>query len=121
MMVSSAEARGRGPRGGVVMGPNGPLYDTRSAEWRMSGGDINAYQAIMQQKMMMQQQKFMMQQMQQMQKMQKNGKGKADSAGQLGGSNLNFPNAGPVNHYRRKTYKHGVADPNAKPKADKAK
>lgn len=30
-------------RGGVVQGPDGPLYDTRSHEWRMSGGNIFVY------------------------------------------------------------------------------
>lgn len=134
--VSTAEARGRGVRGGVVMGPNGPLYDTRSPEWRMSGGDINAYQAIMQQKMMMQQQKMMMQRMQQMQKAaeqqkknQANGKGKANTPGQPGSLNSTFPGTGglnspyaePVNHYRRKTYNHGRVDPNFKPKAAASK
>jgi len=119
--VSTAEAAGRGARGGVVMGPDGPLYDTRSAEWKMSGGDINAYQAIMQQKMMMQQQKYMMQQMQQMQKaaqLQKNGKGKTNTTGAAGFSN---PFAAPVNHYRRKKYNHGAVDPKAKPKTATAK
>jgi len=138
--VSTAEALGRGVRGGVVMGPNGPLYDTRSAEWRMSGGDINAYQAIMQQKMMMQQQKMMMQQMQQMQKaadqQKKNqangkGKGKANTPGQPGSLNLTSPGTGagglnspyaqPVNHYRRKTYNHGRVYPNFKSKAGASK
>lgn len=113
------------------MGPNGPLYDTRSAEWQMSGGNIFAYQELMQQKMMMQQQKYMMQQMQQMQKaaqLQKNqakGKGKtnAGTLGQPGASNFNSagsaagfydPYAEPVNHYRRKTYKHGPVAPTTK-------
>lgn len=138
-LVSAAEARGRGPRGGVVMGPNGPLYDTRSPEWQMSGGNLDAYQAIMQQKMMMQQQQYMMQQMQQMQKAaqlqktQANGKSKskanAGALGQPGTLNLNSPGASgsynpyaePVNHYHRKTYNHGAVDPKAKPKADAGK
>ena len=125
LSASTAEARGRGPRGGVVMGPNGPLYDTRSAEWQMSGGNIFAYQELMQQKMMMQQQKMMMQQMQKAAQLQKNqgkGKGKtnAGTLGQNGASNLNStgaasgfydPYAEPVNHYRRKTYKHGPVAP----------
>ena len=137
--VSAAEARGRGPRGGVVMGPNGPLYDTRSPEWQMSGGDMNAYQAIMQQKMMMQQQKYMMQQMQQMQKAaqlqknQANGKGKSKTnAGVFGqpgtlnfnssgASGFNNPYAEPVNHYHRKTYNHGTVDPKARPRTNAAK
>ena len=44
-------------RGGVVWGPDGPLYDTRSPEWRMSGGNIFVYQELMQQKRWLQQQK----------------------------------------------------------------
>lgn len=61
---------GRGARGGVVMGPYGPLYDTRSPEWRMSGGNIFAYQQLMRSKMMAQQQQFMMKQMRAAQKLQ---------------------------------------------------
>lgn len=61
---------GRGARGGVVMGPYGPLYDTRSPEWRMAGGNILAYQQLMQTKMMAQRQQFMMKQMQAAQKLQ---------------------------------------------------
>jgi hypothetical protein len=53
-------------RGGVVWGPDGPLYDTRSPEWRMSGGNIYVYQELMQQKVLLQQQKLMMRQQQQM-------------------------------------------------------
>ena len=44
-------------RGGVVWGPDGPLYDTRSPEWRMSGGNIFVYQELMHQKLLLQQQK----------------------------------------------------------------
>ena len=112
------------------MGPNGPLYDTRSPEWRMSGGDIFYYQQLMQQKYMMQQQKYMMQQMQkaaQLQKAQGKGKGKTNpnGFGQPGASNFNFPAgngfydpyAEPVNHYHRKTYKHGPSSKTTKSKS----
>lgn len=124
------------------MGPDGPLYDTRSPEWRMSGGDIYAYQELMQQKMMMQQQKYLMQQMQkaaQLQKNQANGKGKgkgktnagtnANAFGQPGSSNFSStgasgfydPYAEPVNHYRRKTYKHGPSSATTKSKSEDTK
>jgi hypothetical protein len=75
---SSAEAQGRrSRRGGVVQGPDGPLYDTRSPEWRMSGGNIFVYEQLMEQKMMLRQQQMMMKQQMMMnraqQKTQKNG------------------------------------------------
>ena len=60
---STSQAQGRGyGRFGVVQGPDGPLYDTRSPEWRMSGGNIFVYEQLVEQKMMLQQQKFMMRQ-----------------------------------------------------------
>ncbi len=55
---------GRYGRSGIVYGPDGPLYNTRSPEWRMSGGNIFVYQQLMQQKMMMQQQRLMIRQQQ---------------------------------------------------------
>jgi hypothetical protein len=94
----------------------------------MSGGDIDTYQMLMEQKMMRAQQQYMYKQMQQAAKLQKaqaNGKGKAKAKGdantggtafgQPGGLNMNTPNAfggdgyyepfaAPVNHYHR--YKH---------------
>ena len=79
---------GRGARGGVVMGPYGPLYDTRSPEWRMSGGNIFAYQQIMQAKMELQREQFMLKQMQQAQKLQDaqtKSKGKNGSGSQTQG------------------------------------
>jgi hypothetical protein len=51
-------------RGGVVWGPDGPLYDTRSPEWRMSGGNIFVYQELMRQKLLLQQQKLRLRQQQ---------------------------------------------------------
>lgn len=102
------------------MGPDGPLYDTRTPEWRMSGGNVFYYQQLMEQKMELAQQKYMYQQMQQAAKLQKNsanakGKTKAKTAGQPGASTFNTPAssgfndpfAEPVNHYHRKKYKHG--------------
>ncbi len=64
---TQAQWRGYG-RGGVVQGPDGPLYDTRSPEWRMSGGNIFVYQQIMEQKMLLRQQQMMMKQQQMMTK-----------------------------------------------------
>ena len=46
-------------RGGVVQGPDGPLYDTRSPEWRMSGGNIFVYQQLMEEKLALRQQQIM--------------------------------------------------------------
>jgi hypothetical protein len=57
--------------GGVVMGPNGPLYDTRTPEWKASGGNLFIYQQLMEQKMYMRQQQMLYQQQQQMLKSQK--------------------------------------------------
>jgi hypothetical protein len=59
-------------RGGVVMGPNGPLYDTSTPEWRASGGNLFLYQQLMEQKMMMQQQQQMLKYQQQLAKQNKN-------------------------------------------------
>jgi hypothetical protein len=109
---STANAQGgRGRyRGGVVMGPFGPLYDTRSPEWRMSGGNIFLYQELMEEKMELQQEQYMLRQMQQAAKPQKGqAKAKSGKPGQAGASNLTPPAAGvenpfaePVNHYSRK-------------------
>ena len=55
---------GRYGRSGIVYGPDGPLYNTRSPEWRMSGGNIFVYQQLVQQKIMMQQQRLMVRQQQ---------------------------------------------------------
>ena len=65
---SVAQAQGRGyGRSGVVYGPDGPLYDTRSPEWRMSGGNIFVYEQLVQQKIMLQRQKLMLRQQRQQQ------------------------------------------------------
>lgn len=138
MTTSTAHAqrgRGRG-RGGVVMGPDGPLYDTRSPEWRMSGGNIFVYQELMEEKMELAQEKYMLQQMQQaakLQKAQSRNKSKAKGQGPAGASNFTIPPgagfddpfAEPVNHYRRKKYKHGpssaVSSKPSKPKSEPSK
>ncbi|APW62624.1 hypothetical protein [Paludisphaera borealis] len=134
--ASTADAQwGRGRSGGgVVMGPDGPLYDTRSPEWRMSGGNIFVYQELMEQKMELAQQKYMYQQMQQAAKQQKNqangkGKTKAKTPSQSNGSPLNTPAAAgfndpfaePVNHYKRKKYKSLKSSSTVSSKTDKAK
>jgi hypothetical protein len=76
------EGRGYG-RSGVVQGSDGPLYDTRSPESRMSDGNIFVYEQLVEQKMMLQQQKLMMRQqqtlMRQMQQGARNGAGACPS------------------------------------------
>jgi hypothetical protein len=52
--------------GGMVVGGDGTMYDTRSPEWKASGGNIFVYQQIMQQKMFNQQQQMFYKQQQQM-------------------------------------------------------
>src|SRR6266436_3231395 len=72
---SLALARGGyGGKGGAVMTPFGPLYDTRAPEWKQSGGNIIIYQQLMEQKMMMQQQQLMLKQQQQMMKLNQQNK-----------------------------------------------
>src|SRR4051794_39799829 len=52
---------GRG--GGGAMSPDGPVFNpTQTPEWRQAGGNMERYQAIMQQKSMQQQQKLLDQQ-----------------------------------------------------------
>ena len=84
VFVSVSEARG--PRGGNVVGPDGVMYNTNSPEWKASGGSMEMYRQIMQQKVWMQQQQFMLKQKQEMQKLQKQGKGKATG---FNGSTMN--------------------------------
>ena len=68
---STSQAQGRGyGRSGVVQGPDGPLYDSWSPEWRMSGGNIFVYEQLVEQKMMQQQRLMMRQQQMQMRQMQ---------------------------------------------------
>jgi hypothetical protein len=76
---------GRYGRSGVVYGPDGALYNTRSPEWRMSGGNIFVYQQLMEQKMMLQQQRLMMrQQIQQQKLMRQRQQGVRNDAGRDG-------------------------------------
>jgi hypothetical protein len=102
------------------MGPDGPLYDTRSPEWRMSGGNIFVYQELMEAKMEREQEKYMLKQMHQAAKQQKaQSKAKPKSQGPAGASNFPTPSgagigdpfAAPVNHYHRKKYKHTPSPP----------
>jgi hypothetical protein len=73
-LVVSGLAEARPPRTGTVMTPFGPVYDTGSPEWKMSGGNPFVYEQIMEQKMMMLQQQMLLKQQQMLLKQQK-GKG----------------------------------------------
>ena len=101
----STQAQGR--RAGIVQSPFGPLYDTRSPEWRMAGGDMMLYQQIMEQKMMLRQQQMFMKQQQLLMKQQKSGKkgtqpGAGLNAAQAAGFGNNLqPSLTPT--YRRKS------------------
>lgn len=79
LLSAQAEAqwgrRGRS-RGGVVMTPYGPLYDTRSPEWRAAGGNIFIYQQLREQTMMLQQERMMMKQRELLAKQAKQNQGK---------------------------------------------
>jgi hypothetical protein len=68
---AGSEAQWSRRRSGVVYGPAGPLYDMRSPEWKMAGGNIFLYEQLMQQKMMVRQQQLMMKQQQQLLKQQR--------------------------------------------------
>ena len=71
VVPSTSQAQwGRYGRSGVVQGPDGVLYNTRSPEWRMSGGNIFVYEQLVEQKMMQQQRLMMRQQQMQMRQMQ---------------------------------------------------
>jgi hypothetical protein len=108
----STQAQGR--RAGIVQSPFGPLYDTRSPEWRMAGGDMMLYQQIMEQKMMLRQQQMFMKQQQLLMKQQKSGqKGTQPGAGLNAaqaagfGNNVQQPSLTPT--YRRKSRVRGTA------------
>jgi hypothetical protein len=64
VVLASQSAHARAPRGGNVMGPDGIMYNTRSPEWRASGGNVYAYQQILMQKQMMAQQQQALRQQQ---------------------------------------------------------
>jgi hypothetical protein len=70
--ITVGEAQAGRPRGGVVMTPFGPLYNTNSAEWKNSGGNPILYQQLMEQKMLLQQQQMYLHQQQAAAKAQKN-------------------------------------------------
>jgi hypothetical protein len=106
----TTQAQGR--RSGIVQSPFGPLYNTRSPEWRMAGGDMMLYQQIMQQKMMLRQQQMYMKQQQLLMKQQKSGKkgtqpGAGLNAAQAAGLG-NIPQPGATSTYRRKTKLRGT-------------
>jgi hypothetical protein len=82
----TTQAQGR--RAGIVQSPFGLLYDTRSPEWRMAGGDMMLYQQIMEQKMMLRQHQLFMKQQQLLMKQEKTGK-----KGPQPGASLNAPGA----------------------------
>ena len=107
----TTQAQGR--RAGIVQSPFGPLYDTRSPEWRMAGGDMMLYQQIMEQKMMLRQQQMFMKQQQLLMKQQKSGKKGTQSGAALNpaaaagfGTNQQ-PSAFPT--YRRKSKLRGTS------------
>src|SRR5437763_15918940 len=81
LVPCTAQAQGR--RSGVVQSPFGPLYDTRSPEWRMAGGDMMLYQQNMEQKMMLRQQQLFMKQQQLLMKQQKSGRKGPQAGGSL--------------------------------------
>ena len=106
LIPSIAEARGYSGKAGTVMSPFGPVYNTGSAEWRQSGGNVFAYEEIMEQKMMMQQQQMMLKQQQQMMKQQQAQKGKPGTA-TVGGNAGAYNEAmaiGPRKRKKRRTY-----------------
>jgi hypothetical protein len=110
LLPCATHAQGR--RGGVVQSPFGPLYNTRSPEWRMAGGDMMLYQQIMQQKMMLRQQQMFMKKQQLLMKQQKSGKtgtqpGAGSNADRTGGfGNSLQPGITPT--YRRKNRLRGT-------------
>jgi hypothetical protein len=61
----SAHAQYRRGRAGVVISPYGVLYNTRSPEWQMAGGNPILYQQLLAQKQMIFEQRMMMAQQKQ--------------------------------------------------------
>jgi hypothetical protein len=107
----TTQAQGR--RAGMVQSPFGPLYDTRSPEWRMAGGDMMLYQQIMEQKMMLRQQQMFLKQQQLLMKQQKTGKkgtqpGAGLNAAGAAGFGNNLPQPGATPSYRRKSRVRGT-------------
>jgi len=103
MIPGMAHARGGyGGKGGTVMTPFGPAYNTGSPEWKQSGGNIFRYQQLVEQKMFMQQQQLMLKQQQQMLKAKQQQKGKTPAPSTL---------TGPVTTLPRKKKKRRTYDP----------
>jgi hypothetical protein len=107
----ASQAQGR--RSGIVQSPFGPLYDTRSPEWRMAGGDMMMYQQIMEQKMMLRQQQMFMKQQQMLMRQQKSGKtgtqpGAGLNAAQATGFGNSLQQSGTAPTYRRKSRLRGT-------------
>jgi hypothetical protein len=108
----TTQAQGR--RAGIVQSPFGPLYDTRSPEWRMAGGDMMLYQQIMEQKMMLRQRQMFLKQQQLLMKQQKNGKkgpqpGASLNAAQAAGFGNTLQQPGVTPTYRRKSKLRGTS------------
>ena len=107
LIPSIAEARGYSGKSGTIMSPYGPMYNTGSAEWRQSGGNIFAYEELMERKMMMQEQQMMLKQQQQMMKQQAQ-KGKPGATtGTTNGNAGAYNDAmviGPRKKKKRRTY-----------------
>jgi hypothetical protein len=131
--MAPALVEAAGARGGMVVSPFGPLYDTNSPEYRAAGGNLEVYQMLMEQKAMMQYQQQMMKMQQQYQQMMKN----QQNNPQMNSSNM-YKNAYPTppavtsKKKKRKTTTTSTsttstssasktAKPAAKGKTDKAK
>lgn len=80
VLPAQVEAGRRGYRRGPVRSIFGTLYNTNSPEWRASGGNMFAYEQLMQQKLWMQQRQMYLKQQQMLQK-QAAGKKSTNSAG----------------------------------------
>ena len=78
--LQAAHAQYRRGRSGIVQSPYGPLYDTRSPEWRMAGGNIFLYQQIMEEKMQLRQQQLLMKQQQMMMRQSQRGNRKGNQS-----------------------------------------
>jgi hypothetical protein len=114
LALAPGTAQAQGRRYGVVQSPFGPLYDTRSPEWRMAGGDMMLYEQIMEQRMMLQQQQMLMKQQQMMLRQQKNAKKGTQPAASLNaddanGFGRNNQAGNPLPHRAKKKQRGAVA------------
>lgn len=100
--VVPTAAEARGPRGGMVVSPFGPMYDNSSPEFRAAGGDLEVYQQLMQQKLMMQQYQQMMKMQKQYQQMMKNQKNNPQMNSANTNTNNMLPARPPVMTSRKK-------------------